>query len=120
MKRLIVVCLGLMILLVACGNKVDGTYKNEELTLRADDDAETAQINYDTGDDELNEWMEEEEEDLNYKGEIDKKKKTMTFKDKKGNVEMKMSYKVKGKKLILKDKSGSSGDEKIVLKKQEK
>ena len=110
MKRLIGVCLGLMILLAACGNKVDGTYKNKEVTLTADDDAETAQINYDTGDDEWNEFLEEDGNDLNYKGEIDKKKKTMTFKDKKGNVEMKMSYKVKGKKLILKDKSGSSGD----------
>lgn len=119
MKRLIGVCLGLMILLAACGNKVDGTYENKELTLTADNDAETVQINYDPRYNKDKEWMEEDE-DRNYKGEIDKKKKTMTFKDENGSIEMKMSYKVKGKKLILKDKSGSSVDEKIVLKKQEK
>ena len=44
MKRIIVLCLGMLILLEACGSKVDGTYKNDEMSIKASKDSDRATL----------------------------------------------------------------------------
>lgn len=44
MKRIIVLCLGMLILLAACGSKVDGTYKNDEMSIKASKDSDRATL----------------------------------------------------------------------------
>lgn len=115
MKRLIGVCLGLMILLAACGNKLDGTYKNSGMSIKADEDTETATMHIKMYESEG--FLGMGKKDGNFDGEVNKDKKTMSFTSDEGD-EMKFKYKVKGDKLILKDGSGSNSDKEIKLKKE--
>ncbi|MBF2177513.1 hypothetical protein H3984_06985 [Staphylococcus warneri] len=113
MKRIIVLCLGMLILLAACGSKVDGTYKNDEMSIKASKDSDRATLHLKSLENDGG-IFGVEKNDGNVEGRIDKDKKTMSF-DVQGET-MKYDYKVKGDKLIL--INPDKDDEKIELKKE--
>ena len=97
MKRIIVLCLGMLILLAACGSKVDGTYKNDEMSIKASKDSDRATLHLKSLENDGGIFGVEKMMEM-LKGELTKIK-TMSF-DVQGET-MKFDYKVKGDKLIL-------------------
>ena len=112
MKRIIVLCLGMLILLAACGSKVDGTYKNDEMSIKASKDSDRATLHLKSLENDGGIFGVEKMMEM-LKGELTKIK-TMSF-DVQGET-MKFDYKVKGDKLIL--INPDKDDEKIELKKE--
>ncbi|MBO1198517.1 hypothetical protein J3T65_03140 [Staphylococcus simiae] len=89
MKKLLALSLCLLFVLAACGNKLEGTYKDKEgdSTIIVKDDKVKMTNNYMNG---------------TIKGTVDKNKNIMTFKDEESSdEEVKMKYKLDGKKLII-------------------
>ncbi|MGN5884151.1 hypothetical protein [Staphylococcus simulans] len=106
MKKLMAFCLGLVILLAACGNKVDGTYSNSDIRVTANSESGNATM--------IIKAMQSEgffgvgENDGEFNGTVDKDNGTMNFDIQ--NRTMKLKYKVKGDKLIIEDPSGDTKD----------
>ena len=113
MKKIFILCIGALLILIACGSKLDGTYNNSEMSVTVSEDSNDATMHLD--------YLENdggifgvEKNDGNVKGHVDKSKKTMTFNMEEGDI--KFDYKVKGDKLILQNPDKS--DEKFELSKE--
>ncbi|MGC9652395.1 hypothetical protein ACO2FJ_11215 [Staphylococcus warneri] len=74
MKRIFVLCLGMLILLAACGSKVDGTYKNDEMSIKASKDSDRATLHLKSLENDGG-IFGVEKNDGNVEGRIDKDKK---------------------------------------------
>lgn len=113
MKKLIVLCLGLVILLAACGGKINGTYGNKDMKITANSETGKATLHIPGFVSESFFGIDKHSGD--YEGTVDKENKTMTFDTDNGKI--KLGYKVKGDTLTINDPSGETKD-KIELTKK--
>ncbi|NWK83552.1 hypothetical protein HYE69_01815 [Staphylococcus sp. GSSP0090] len=114
MKKLIIVCLGVIFLLAACGNKVDGTYKNNDLSITANSESGNATLHINAMETDGIFGMGENSGDID--GKVDKDKKVMKFNG--DGEDIQINYKVKGDKLIIDNPIGyGNNDKKIELTK---
>lgn len=97
MKKLLGLILGLTILLVACGGKVDGTYKNSDISITANSESGNATLHINSLESDGFLGMGASDGDMD--GTVNKDKKTMTFNTEDGDI--KLNYKVSGNKLII-------------------
>ncbi|MBM0752546.1 major membrane immunogen (membrane-anchored lipoprotein) [Staphylococcus epidermidis] len=115
MKRILLVCLSLVIILTACGNKLDGTYKNKDLSIKADRDSKDVTLHINEL--ESTGFLGVGENDGNLSGEINRDKNIITFENDDGN-DMKINYKLKGNKLIIDNPLSYGNHKKIELTKE--
>ena len=83
MKKLMALSLLMMVLLAACGNKVDGTYEGEGIRIGVDSEKEEV-------------IFTDYNEDVSFKGLVDEENQKFIFND-----FFDIDYKMKGSKLII-------------------
>lgn len=96
MKRLLTLALFMVVLLAACGNKLDGTYENDKVMLEANDETEKVELTFKLENTGFSFFTKE---DVSFEGKIDKKENKIIIREQ-GEV-FKMDYKVEKDKVKL-------------------